>query len=143
MQREGAQVMSKRKLGEKESSLLAWIAAHHPASAAQAVKGFGEANGLARTTVTTMLDRLRAKGYLKREKDGAAFVYAPQDEHQAQLRGVVGRFVERTLGGSLDPFVAYLSDAQLSDEQKAQLRVLVEKLDSRPGNEIEDEEAAR
>ncbi len=129
--------MSKLKLGEQESALLAWVAAHAPASAAQIVAGWGEANGLARTTVTTMLERLRAKGYLTREKAGASFVYAPQDEHQTQLRGVVGRFVERTLGGSLDPFVAYLSDANLSEEQKTQLRALVEKLDSEPKNDEE------
>ena len=121
--------MNKTKLGEQESALLAWVAAHAPASVAQILAGWGNANGLARTTVTTMLERLRAKGYLKREKLGVAFVYAPQAEHEKQLRGVVGRFVEKTLGGSLDPFVAYLSDANLSEAQKEQLRALVERLD--------------
>lgn len=124
--------MQKSKLGEQESALLAWIAANAPAGVAQIVTGWGVSNGLARTTVTTMLERLRAKGYLRREKQGSAFVWSPRDEHATQLRGVVGRFVERTLGGSLDPFVAYLSDANLSDEQKAQLRALVERLDSEP-----------
>ncbi len=127
--------MQKSKLGEQESALLSWVASNAPASAGQIVAGFGAPNGLARTTVTTMLERLRAKGYLRREKAGAAFVYAPQDEHETQLRGVVGRFVERTLGGSLDPFVAYLSDANLSDEQKAQLRALVERLDNGSQND--------
>ena len=130
--------MHKSKLGEQESALLAWIAANAPASAAQIVAGFGASCGLARTTVTTMLDRLRAKGYLSREKAGSSFVYAPRDEHEAQLRGVVGRFVERTLGGSLDPFVAYLSDAQLSDEQKSQLRALVERLDNQQSQRDEE-----
>jgi len=124
--------MHKSKLGEQESALLAWVAAHAPASAAQIVAGWGASQGVARTTVTTMLERLRAKGYLAREKSGSAFVYAPRDEHEAQLQGVVGRFVERTLGGSLDPFVAYLSDANLSAEQRAKLRALVERLDSEP-----------
>ena len=127
--------MHKSKLGEQESALLAWVAANAPASAAQIVAGFGTAQSLARTTVTTMLDRLRAKGYISREKSGTSFVYAPQDEHERQLHGVVGRFVERTLGGSLDPFVAYLNDAQLSDEQLAQLRALVERLDNTPERE--------
>jgi predicted transcriptional regulator len=137
--------MQKSKLGEQESALLAWVAGNAPASAAQIVAGFGAAHGLARTTVTTMLERLRAKGYLRREKSGAAFVYAPQDEHETQLRGVVGRFVERTLGGSLDPFVAYLSDANLSEQQLAQLRALVERLDHEPQNDADsrDEKEAR
>lgn len=122
--------MHKSKLGEQESALLAWVAGKAPASVGQIVAGWGAPSGLARTTVTTMLERLRAKGYLRREKVGASFVYAPQDEHETLLRGVVGRFVERTLGGSLDPFVAYLSDANLSDEQKSQLRALIERLDN-------------
>jgi predicted transcriptional regulator len=124
--------MQKSRLGEQESALLAWVSAHAPAGVAQIVAGWGTPNGLARTTVTTMLERLRAKGYLRREKQGASFLWSPQDEPATQLRGVVGRFVERTLGGSLDPFVAYLSEAHLSDEQKAQLRTLVERLDCEP-----------
>lgn len=129
--------MHKSRLGEQESALLAWVANNAPASVAQIVAGFGSSRGLARTTVTTMLDRLRAKGYLAREKSGSSFVYAPQGEHETQLRGVVGRFVERTLGGSLDPFVAYLSDAQLSESQREQLRALVERLDNEPQREEE------
>ena len=117
------------KLGEQESALLAWVAANAPAGVAQIVAGWGAQNGLARTTVTTMLERLRAKGYLSRHKRGGAYAYEPQAQHEAQLRGVVGRFVEKTLGGSLDPFVAYLSDADLSESQKAQLRELIERLD--------------
>ena len=121
--------MNTSKLGEQESALLAWVAANAPAGVAQIVAGWGADNQLARTTVTTMLERLRAKGYLSRAKNGGAYAYAPQQQHEAQLRGVVGRFVEKTLGGSLDPFVAYLSNADLSEAQKAQLRELVEKLD--------------
>ena len=121
--------MQTSKLGEQESALLAWVASNAPANVAQILAGWGEPNNLARTTVTTMLERLRAKGYLARAKRGGAYAYAPQQQHETQLRGVVGRFVEKTLGGSLDPFVAYLSEAELSDAQKAQLRELVEKLD--------------
>lgn len=121
--------MNTSKLGEQESALLAWVAANAPAGVVQIVAGWGADNDLARTTVTTMLERLRAKGYLKRAKSGGAFEYSPQHEHQTQLRGVVSRFVEKTLGGSLDPFVAYLSETELSPSQKAQLRELVEKLD--------------
>ncbi|RYG53981.1 BlaI/MecI/CopY family transcriptional regulator [bacterium] len=121
--------MNDVKLGEQESALLAWIAANAPATVAQVVAGWGEPNGLARTTVTTMLDRLRAKGYLRRDKRGVRFTWSPQERHETQMKGVIGRFVERTLGGSLDPFVAYLGDAKLSDEQKEQLRALVERLD--------------
>ena len=129
--------MHKAKLGEQESALLAWLAGNAPASAAQVVAGWGAVQNVARTTVTTMLERLRAKGYLRRDKVGGVYVYALEDAHEAQLLGVVGRFVERTLGGSLDPFVAYLHDARLSSEQVAQLRELVQRLDDAEVKEAE------
>ena len=122
--------MKNLKLGEKEGELLAWVARHAPASAAQIVAGWGAEQNVARTTVTTMLERLRAKGYLRREKIGQIYAYAPQNAHESQLRGVVGRFVEKTLGGSVAPFVSYLNNADLSDAEKAQLRALVKRLDA-------------
>ena len=122
--------MKNSKLGEKESALLAWVAHHAPASAAEIVAGWGAQQNVARTTVTTMLERLRAKGYLKRDKVGGTYAYAPLDAHEAQLCGLVGRFVEKTLGGSLAPFVAYLNEADLSESDVAQLREIVGKLDA-------------
>ena len=122
--------MKNSKLGEKESALLAWVARHAPASAAEIVAGWGAQQNVARTTVTTMLERLRAKGYLRRDKVGAIYAYAPLDAHETQLRGVVGRFVEKTLGGSVEPFVAYLNEADLSEADIAQLREIVGKLDA-------------
>ena len=87
--------MNKTKLGEQESALLAWVAAHAPASVAQILAGWGNANGLARTTVTTMLERLRAKGYLKREKLGVAFVYAPKPSMKSSCAAWSGGSLKR------------------------------------------------
>ena len=125
--------MQTSKLGEQESALLSWVASNAPANVAEILVGWGVPNNLARTTVTTMLERLRAKGYLARAKNGGAYAYSPQHEHETQLRGVVGRFIEKTLGGSLDPFVAYLGETELTPAQKSQLRDLVEKLDETDG----------
>lgn len=129
--------MAESKLGEQESALLAWVAANAPVNVAKVVSDWGVSNGLARTTVTTMLERLRGKGYLKREKQGLRNVWSPCEKYEVQLRGAVGRFVERTLGGSLAPFVAYLNDADLSESQKEQLRPLLEGLSKDPQNEKE------
>ena len=122
--------MKKPTVGEAESEVLRWVASHAPASVSEVAESFSETRGLARTTLLTMMERLRHKGYLQREKIDGAFRYAPSQPHEAQLRSLVGRFVERSLGGSLDPFVAYLTDeAQLSDAQIEQLRQLVKSLD--------------
>lgn len=119
--------MNKGTLGEQELQLLQYVSDHSPASVREAVDGFGTPNGLARTTVLTMLERLRTKGYLVRRHQGAVNVYSPAHEKGEVLRNVVEDFVERTLGGSMSPFVAYLAKARnLSEEEIEKLRELVE-----------------
>lgn len=118
--------MNKGSLGEQELQLLQYVSDHHPTSVREAVEGFGAINGLARTTVLTMLERLRRKGFLTRRTEGSVNVYSPSVEKGEMLRGVVQDFVERTLGGSLSPFVAYLAKARnLSDDEIEKLRELV------------------
>jgi predicted transcriptional regulator len=47
------------------------------------------------------------------------------------MRGVVKSFVEKTLGGSVSPFVTYLTEeAEVSAEDLAELEELVAKLHS-------------
>ncbi|RYG75155.1 BlaI/MecI/CopY family transcriptional regulator [bacterium] len=118
------------KMGERESAILSWIAAHSPATVGEVAAEFGQSKGLARTTLLTVMERLRVKGFLTREKVEGIYRYAPSEPHNDQLRDLVGRFVERSLGGSLEPFVAYLSkDARLTEIQKEQLRQLLQSLD--------------
>jgi predicted transcriptional regulator len=117
------------RMGERESAILSWIAAHAPATVGEVATEFENSQGLARTTLLTVMERLRAKGFLTREKIEGVYRYAPSEPHSDQLRDLVGRFVERSLGGSLEPFVAYLSkDAKLTEVQKEQLRQLVQSL---------------
>jgi hypothetical protein len=48
------------------------------------------------------------------------------------MRHAVGSFVEKTLSGSVSPFVAYLSErAEVSDAELAELEALVAQLQSR------------
>jgi len=135
--------MRKAALGEEEGAILKWVAEHAPASVGEVAKVLSESRGLARTTVLTVMERLRAKGFLVREKVEGTFRYSPSEPHHTQMRGLVGRFVERSLGGSLDPFVAYLSeDAELSEEQIESLRRLVRDLEARSERIGEGEEDA-
>jgi predicted transcriptional regulator len=81
------------------------------------------------------MERLRAKGYLARMKEGSVYRYRPQSEPADVMREVVREFVENRLAGSLSPFVAYLAEAEnLTDEELAFLRKIV---DSLPNREVE------
>lgn len=124
--------MRKAALGEEEGLILKWVAEHAPASVGEVARALGESRGLARTTVLTVMERLRGKGFLERAKVEGVFRYSPSEPHPTQMRGLVSRFVERSLGGSLDPFVAYLAEeASLSQAQVESLRRLVHDLEAR------------
>jgi predicted transcriptional regulator len=127
---EGGHVTAK-SIGDQELALLRYIAERGSATVAQAVEGFGAARGLARSTVLTMMDRLRAKGHLERRRVGGVFHYSSPASSGELLRGVVRSFVEKTLDGSVSPFVSYLVEsAEVSDEELVELERLVAKLQS-------------
>ncbi|MEZ2416889.1 BlaI/MecI/CopY family transcriptional regulator [Luteibacter sp. RCC_6_2] len=124
--------MSKKTIGDQELALLQYIEEAPKSSVAEVCAGFGEVRGLARSTVLTMMERLRAKGYLTRRKVDNSFRYSATNGAGEVMTGAVGRFVERTLQGSVSPFVAWMSErGQVSDAELAELEALVGTLQSR------------
>jgi predicted transcriptional regulator len=124
-----------KTVGDQELSLLRFVAEHSPATAGEVFTGFGEPNGLARSTVETVLERLRKKGFLKRILTGKVYQYEPTTQPNEVMGGLVEQFVQRTLGGSLVPFVNYFSrQERLSKEEIAELERLVRKLEPEPGD---------
>jgi predicted transcriptional regulator len=119
-----------KSVGDQELALLQFIAGRGPATVADAVEGFGQPRGLARSTVLTMMERLRKKGHLGRRQVSGVYQYAPRTAPGAAVRQAVETFIDRTLGGSITPFVAYLAEqrAPLSDDEIAELETLVTKL---------------
>ena len=113
--------------------LLQYVTENAPVSVRQAAEGFGQPRGLARTTVLTMMERLRRKGYLTRARRRGAYHYSPKMMQGEVLRGLVHEFVRSTLRGSLAPVVAYLVQSrELTEAEVEELSQLVEELKSRP-----------
>jgi len=113
-------------LGDQELTLLRYVTDHAPVTVREAAEKFGEPHGLARTTILTMMERLRKKNYLTRFKDQGAFQYRPVVAKTELMQTLVRDFVEKSLGGSLSPFVAYLSESKsLTERELADLRRLV------------------
>jgi predicted transcriptional regulator len=118
-------------VGREELPVLRYVADHQPITVGQVARHFAESAGLARTTILTVMDRLRRKGFLTRKKVGGVYRYAPRVPKETLLLDLVRDFVQGTLGGSLAPFVAYLSqEAELSADQVAELKRLVHDLDT-------------
>ncbi len=127
--------MAKPPVGEQELEALRWVSQNAPVSVGEVASGFGEPRGLARTTVLTVMERLRRKGYLARRKQSGVFKYTPQVSQPDLLKRLVEEFVQKTLGGSLTPFVAYLADS--TDLTETELDALRRIADSLPAREAE------
>src|SRR5581483_11377616 len=99
----------------------------------QVAEHLAESRGVTRTTVLNVMERLREKGYVGREVVEGVYRYFPKQPKPQLLRGLVRDFVEQMLGGSLEPFVAYLAEeADLSEEELARLRQRLEAAEKRP-----------
>lgn len=123
--------MRRKTIGDQELALLQYIGENEPVSVGEVAAGFGDARGLARSTVLTMMERLRSKAYLQREQIDGMFRYSATAQQEEVVQNAVGSFVEKTLQGSLSPFVAWMSEkAEVSDNELAELEALVARLQS-------------
>lgn len=123
-------------LGRVELELLQMIDRLQPASIRTLVDEAAENSGHARTTIQTMAERLRKKGYVTRRKIGGVNHYLPRVPVTELLQRLVGDFVQQTLGGSVSPFVSYLQGVERVDETElAELKALVRDLESRQQTE--------
>jgi predicted transcriptional regulator len=123
--------MPNPRLGEQQLEILTFVTDNAPATARDVLERYGEPRGLARTTVITVLEKLRAKGYLTRTKERGVCAYTPAVSKADLMQEIVHGFVERTLGGSISPFVAYLANARdLSPAEVAELQRLAGELSS-------------
>ncbi len=117
-------------LGSTEIEVLRYLGDHVPLSVGEVADHFLETSGQARTTILTIMERLRKKGYLKRRQIKGVYHYSPKVPKHDLLRGLVKTFVDTTLAGSVSPFVAYLSESgPVSDQDLQQLKQLVRELE--------------
>ena len=122
----------RKALGEQAQLVLNYIAERGGATVGEVVEGFGEPSGLSRSTVVTMMDRLRAQGYLTREKDtDGVFRYMPAQPQEELLGWLISRFIEKTLAGRLTALAAYFTKSKkLTEEEKEQLNRLLAKMEN-------------
>ena len=93
---------------------------------------------LAYTTVATLLNRLRDKGYVAAEERNFAYVYRPLVAREQVVRRKLDDLVQRVLGGSMGPLAAYIAERKnLTPEQ---IKALEEIVGSRSEEGIGDDD---
>jgi len=127
--------MRDKALGEQALAVLRFISERSEATVGEVAEGFGDPQGLTRSTVVTVMDRLRAQGYLTRIKgDDGVFRYRPAQPQEELLGWLITRFIEKTLAGRLTALSAYFTRSEkLSDTEKAELRRMLAKMEERDG----------
>lgn len=119
-------------IGDRELALLQYLSDQPQASVGEVAADFGKRHDLARSTVLTMMERLRTKAYLRRRKIKGVYRYDIATGPGEAMRGAVAGFVEKTLSGSVSPFVAWMAErGSVSDEELAELEALVAQLQTK------------
>lgn len=120
---------SRPNLGDQEIQILRYIDEHSPVSVREVAIHFDQELGLARTTILTVMERLRKKGYLLRNKTDGIFKYSVRYEQETVLKGKVADFIEKTLGGSINPLLNYFLDSpHLTQDELEQLKKMASKI---------------
>ncbi len=125
------------KIGRAELAILQYVVENHPVTVREVADHMAETTGQARTTVLTLMERLRSKKLLARRKSKGVNRYSPKVSKNELMNTLVNDFVDGVLGGSVSPFLAYLTEqATLDENEIRELRRLVDQL---PSTESTDE----
>ena len=117
--------MPRPRISERELDVMqALWTLKREASVADVHQAMNSSAELAYTTVQTMLNRLAAKGQVRRRLESRAYLYAPVVKEPAAARAALRSVVDRFFGGSAAELTAHLVDEVMSE---AELR-RVEKL---------------
>ena len=127
-------------LGELELQVLRLVWREQPCTERRITELVQADRPVARTTVLKTMQRLEEKGLLVRESSPrrGPIQYRASVEERNVLPALIRRFIERVLGGSTAPLVAYLADSdseRLSAKDLEALRAIARKI-----GEAEDRE---
>ena len=117
--------METPKIFESEYRFCLILWEHEPISAPELVKLCQSQLGWKRTTTYTVIKKLEAKGFIRREDPG--FICTPLISQNQMQKVEAASLVKKVFGGSRKAlFSALLEDEPLSDEEIKELRKLID-----------------
>jgi predicted transcriptional regulator len=116
-------------LGELELRVLRLVWRQQPCTEREITDLIQQEHSVARTTVLKTMQRLEAKGLLRRLPGQGPVRFQAALEEEQVVPSLIGRFVQAVLGGSAEPLVAYLAGSEkLSAKDLEALRSIARKL---------------
>ena len=128
-------VQTRRNVTDTELGVLKQLWSRGPSTIRQLTDRLYPDGGTAHyATVQKLLERLEAKSYVRRRLDGRVNVYRAVVDRQGLIADRLRETADRLCEGSLTPLLTQLvGSAGLSRAEVAQLRELVEQLESDAG----------
>lgn len=117
-----------KTLGELERSVMEklWVAPV-PQSVREVHASLSGQRELAYTTVMTVLDRLAKKGFVRRERDGRAYLYTPAQTKDELVAEVMHTALEGDADDRTAALVAFVS--RVSPQEAAAMREALARLE--------------
>ena len=124
---------SQADVTEAELSLLQALWDAGPATIRQLVERvYGQDGPSVYATVQKLLDRLEAKGCVRRDRGGAVHVFSAAIDRDELIGRRLRAVADALCGGSLTPLLTHLVEGQgLSAKERKELRALIHRLDSK------------
>jgi predicted transcriptional regulator len=121
--------MELRPLAKSEMEVARVVWRLGRARVREVVEGLPAERGMDFSTVQTYLRRLKAKGYLRTEREGRADVYVPVVKPGSVIRDAIADFLNRTFGGEALLLVEHLIEERgLSEGEIDQLQARLDAL---------------
>ncbi len=117
------------RASRSETEILDFVLKNQPVTVGEAYAEFSSRKGLSRSTVQTLLARLEKKGILTRgDRDGVQAYHSASAPEKVRSQ-LIGDFVDVSLGGSVSPFLAYLTEkVDLTSEEREALQAMIDRL---------------
>jgi BlaI family transcriptional regulator, penicillinase repressor len=123
-------------LGEFEIQVLRLVWQNQPCTERQISDLVMRDRTIARTSILKTIQRLEAKGLLTRVQGEPPIRFRATTDEKRIVPALIGGFVERMLGGSPGPLVAYLAQsAKLSAKDLKALKTIVQKIEKQSEQE--------
>ncbi|MEM7357201.1 MAG: BlaI/MecI/CopY family transcriptional regulator [Acidobacteriota bacterium] len=105
-------------LGDREADIMQVLwDLDRPAAVGEVQQSLVEqGHEVAYTTIQTMLNRLEAKGRVRRERQGRAYHYTAASQRETVARAAVGRVLDRFFDGSAAALATHLVGDLSRDE---------------------------
>ena len=117
----------KQKLGERELDIMQVLWQSGRATVADVHQSLqNKRDDIAYTTVQTMLNRLEAKGLVRRDDSDRAHRYLPVLKEPAVVNRAIQKLAERFFSGSVEALATRLVEKDLSLEQLEHLQQLID-----------------